>query len=48
VKLFGGSSFMDSARMKEFTARVSKAAFAKAAGGVLGELCTTWMGKSGV
>jgi hypothetical protein len=35
---------MDSPRMKEFTARVSTAA----ASGVLGEICATWMGKTGV
>ena len=48
VKLFGGSSCTDSARMKEFTARVSTAAFAAAASGVPSELRATCMGKSGV
>jgi len=49
VKLFGGgSSCMDSARMKEFTAWVSTAAFAAAASGVPSELRATCMGKSGV
>ena len=48
VKLFGGSSCTDSARMKEFTARVSTAAFVAAASGVPSELRATCMGKSGV
>ena len=48
VKLFGGSSCMDSARMKEFTTRVSTAAFAAAASGVPSELRAICMGKSGV
>ena len=43
-----GSSCTDSAWMKEFTVWVSTAAFAAAASGVPGELCATWMGKSGV
>jgi len=48
VKLFGGSSCTDSARMKEFTARVSTAAFPAAASGVPSELRVTCLGKSGV
>ena len=43
-----GSSCTDSARMKEFTARVSTAAFAAAASGVPSELRAICMGKSGV